>query len=206
MLFQGVSESGVFLMENDTLLVSIWRRFEEVAKRQSAQFPNHLARNLLIATGIGAAMRRLGDTNIRMDLVLGPPGVDQGTAEVELGMGVVAGPRNVLDNVAVLVARYAASVDNVVPFVVSLALPNQRSEYWQVIKDIRCVLGVRIQSITIGALMVLVWHRAKITIDTGEELYIDSDSPSLRPKLESILGHSLRIARGGYPGLLESEK
>jgi NAD-dependent dihydropyrimidine dehydrogenase PreA subunit len=204
-LFEKVPELGVYLTESDELLRKFREHFEEVSKNQSAQFPNHLARNLLIAAGIGAAMRRRGDTNIRMDLVLGPPGVEQGTSEVEFGAGVLDAPRNILDNVAVLVARYEVSKDNIVPIIVSLALPNQRSEYWQVIKDVRDVLDIKIASITIGALIIIIWSRALITIETGEELYIDANLPSLRIKLEKILKRGLKI-KVGYSGLLESEK
>ena len=204
-LFEKVPEHGVYLTENDELLRRFREHFEEVSKDQSAQFPNHLARNLLIAAGIGAAMRRRGDTNIRMDLVLGPPGVEQGTSEVELGTDVLEAPRNILDNVAVLVARYEISKDHIVPIIVSLALPNQRSEYWQVIKDVKEVLDIKIGSITIGALIIIVWSRALITIETGEELYLDADLTSLRLRLEKILKRELNITTG-YPGLLESEK
>jgi NAD-dependent dihydropyrimidine dehydrogenase PreA subunit len=205
-LFQKVPEKGIYLFESDILMKKVREKVEGVAHTQSAQFPNHLARNLLIAVGIGAAMRRRGDTNIRMDLVLGPPGVKYGTGEVELGAEVLGAPRNILDNVAILVARYELSKDNIIPFVVSLDLPNLRSEYWQFIKDVKNVLDVKINSITIGALIVLTWSRAKILIRTGEEFYIDIDSPSLRPKIEKILGRTLNIKDAGYPGFLESSK
>ncbi len=204
-LFNRLSERGIYRAETDTILDGFLKHFVQVAADQGAQFPNHLARNLLIACGIGAAMRRRGDTNIRMDMVLGPPGVASGTGEVEFGAGVLDAPRNILDNVAVLVARYEIAKDHIVPLIVSLSLPNQRSEYWQVIKDIRSVLGVSINSITLGALVVLVWNRKKIVIETGEELYIDADSPSLRPILERILGRRVNVVMG-YPGFLESIK
>jgi ferredoxin len=205
-LFQNVLESGVYLSESDALLVHFRQRFEGVSRGQSAQFPNHLARNLLIATGIGAAMRRRGDTNIRMDLVLGPPGVPHGTGEVELGSGVVEAPRNILDNVAVLVARYEIAKDETVPLVVSLDLPNRRSEYWQVINDTFEVLDVRINSITIGLLVVLVWNRACITIQKGADLYIDANSSSLRPQIEAILRRKLNVTAEAYPGFAEPAK
>ncbi len=204
-VFDGIAEKGVYRVETDTVLTQFLSHFQEVDEDQGAQFPNHLARNLLIACGVGAAMRRRGDTNIRMDIVLGPPGVSSGTSEVELGEGVLDAPRNILDNVAVLVARYEVDKSQIVPLIVSLALPNQRSEYWQVIKDIRNILGVKINSITIGALIVLVWNRAKVEIRTGEELYIDADLTSLRSKVEAILGRKLNIT-DGYPGFLENMK
>jgi hypothetical protein len=93
-----------------------------------------------------------------------------------------------------------------VPLIVSLDLPNLRSEYWQFIKDVRSVLNVKINSITVGALIVITWSRAKIVIKTGEELYIDIDSPSLRPRIEKILERKLNIKDDGYPGFLESSK
>lgn len=204
MVFEEVEEQGIYRAESDTVLSAFLGRFVEVAKSQSAQFPNHLARNLLIACGIGAAMRRRGDTNIRMDMVLGPPGVESGTSEVELG-GALDAPRNILDNVAVLVARYEMDKDRIVPLIVSLSLPNQRSEYWQVIKDIRDVLGVKINSITVGALVLLVWNRAKIEIRSGEELYADADRPSLRPQIAAILGRKVKLTIANL-GFLESTK
>ncbi len=203
--FGRVTETGVYLTESDAVLTGFLTKFKEVARDQSAQFPNLLARNLFITCGVGAAIRRRGDTNIRMDMVLGPPGIESGTGEVELGAGVLDSPRNILDNVAVLVSRYEVSKKRIVPVIVSLSLPNQRSEYWQVIKDIRNVLDIKINSITIGALVILVWNRKYIVIETGEELYIDVASSFLQPKLEQFLGRKLNIVKG-YPGFLESEK
>lgn len=204
--FRGVAETGIYILEDDDVMQRFLSHFEQVASDQSAQFPNHLARNLLIACGIGAAMRRRGDTNIRMDMVLGPPGVDSGTSEVELGAGVLDAPRNILDNVAVLVARYEIAKDRIVPLIVSLSLPNQRSEYWQVIQDIRKVLEVQINSITIGAMILLVWNRTEIALSAGDELYIDVDTNSLKPMIERLLGRTIRASSSAYPGFLESTK
>jgi len=205
-LFQSASAEGIYLQENDDLLKKFRDKFEIVAKKQNSQFPNHLARNLLIASGVGAAMRRRGDVYLRMDLLLGPPGVQQGTGQVELGAEVLDALRNILDNIAVLVGRYQLNKENIVPLIVCLDVPNSRSEYWQLIKDVRDVLNVKINSVTIGALIVMIWNRAKIEISVGEELYIDIGAPSLRPKIEVILKRPLNISGNGYPGFLESGK
>lgn len=204
-LFRAVVERGVYRTETDETLNKFLSTFEQVAADMGVQFPNHLARNLLLACGIGAAMRRRGDTNIRMDMVLGPPGVQSGTGEVEFGGGVLDAPRNILDNVAVLIARYELDRDSIIPLIVTLSLPNQRSEYWQVVRDISTVLNVSINTITIGALVLLVWNRRRIKMSTGDEFYIDVGSPSLRPIMERVLGRSLNVTVG-YPGLLESGK
>ncbi len=206
-LFDSVAEEGSYRTETDERFGRFLDHFTKVAKRQSSQFPNHLARNLLIACGIGAAMRRRGDVNVRMEMVLGPPGIERGTGEVVLRQsgGVLDAPRNILDNVAVLVARYGVAKERIVPLIVTLALPNQRQEYWRVIKDIADVLGVRINSVTVGVLILVLWNRAKIVFKEGEELYVDVESPSLRSKVEAILGRAINMA-SGYPGLLESQK
>jgi ferredoxin len=205
-LFNGVVEKGLYVTESDAVFETFYNRFVEIAKNQSAQFPNHLARNLLIANGVGAAMRRRGDTNIRMDLVLGPPGVKKGTSEVEFGNEILDAPRNILDNIAVLVARYELSKDMIVPVIVSLSLPNSRSEYFRFIQDVRKVLNIKINSITIGGLILLIWNRSKINFVNGDELYIDETTSSLRPKLEEMLGRPINLENGGYPGLLDSAK
>ena len=85
-------------------------------------------------------------------------------------------------------------------------LSNLRSEYWQFIKDDKNVLDVKINSVTIGALVVMLWNRVSLSIKNGDELYLDIDSPTLKPKLEKILGRQLKIKGDGYAGLLVSAK
>lgn len=204
--FTEVSEIGSYQLESDLLLKTFRDKFQNIVKEQTAQFPNHLARNLLIALGVGSAMRRRGDTSIRMDLILGAPGVNFGTGEVEFGSGILDAPRDILDDIAVLVSRYEISKDEIVPLIVCLDFPNLRSEYWQFIKDVRKVLNLKINSVTIGALIIMLWNRVRLSIKSGDELYLDIDSPTLKPKLEKILNRQLLINDDGYPGLLVSAK
>ncbi len=206
-MFSQVSESGIFISEDDDILQRFFDKFKSVATEQkhSFQFPNHLVRNLMLEVGIKALMRRRGDTNLRMDIVFEQSGGRSGTCEVELGGEVLDAPRNLLDNVAVLVSRYKISKDSIIPLIVTLSLPNRRSEYWQVIKDIKQVLDLRINSLTIGMLVLLVWNRIEISLDSQEILYADSDMYTLRDKFERILGRELNITEG-YPGFMESQK
>jgi len=204
--FIEVSEIGYYQLESDLLLKTFRDKFQNVAKEQTTQFPNHLARNLLIALGIGSAMRRRGDTFIRMDLILGEPGVNFGAGEVEFGSGILDAPRDILDDIAVLVSRYEISKDEIVPLIICLEFPNLRSEYWQFIKDVNNVLKLRINSITIGALIIMLWNRVKLSIKSGSDFYLDIDIPTLKPKLEKILDRQLLINDVGYPGLLVSAK
>lgn len=206
-MFSQVPESGIFISENDDILQRFFDKFKSVATEQkhSSQFPNHLVRNLMLEVGIKALMRRRGDTYLRMDIVFEQSGKKSGTCEVELRSEFLDAPRNLLDNVAVLVSRYEITKHNMIPLVVTLSLPSQRSEYWRVIKDIKQVLDLRINSLTIGMLVLLVWNRRKISLDSQEILYVDSDMSTLRDKFERILGRELNITEG-YPGFMESQK
>lgn len=117
-----------------------------------------LARNLLIQAGTQAALRRRGDTNVRMDMAIGTD-LSVGTAELELAeeMGL-DGPRNLLDNIAVLCARYGFEVETTLALTVARALPPRRADYWNVIDDVHKVLGVQLKIVTLGALALLCWN------------------------------------------------
>ena len=205
--FSEIPESGIFILESDNILQRFFDKFKSVTtnQKQSAQFPNHLVRNLMLEIGINALMRRRGDTYLRMDIIFELSGGKSGTCEVELRSDALEAPRNLLDNVAVLVSRYKISKSNIIPLVVPLSLPSRRSDYWQVIKDIKQVLNLQINSLTIGMLIMLVWNRIKISLDSHEVLYVDSDLYTLRDKFERILGRELNI-KEGYPGFIESPK
>lgn len=206
-IFSQIPENGIFISEDDNILQRFFDKFKSVAteQKQSAQFPNHIVRNLMIEIGIKALMRRRGDTYLRMDIVFEQSEEKSGTCEVELGGEVLDAPRNLLDNVAVLVSKYKISKSNIMPLVVTLSLPNQRSEYWRVIKDIKQVLNLQINSLTIGMLVLLVWNRIKVSLDSQEILYADSDTYTLRDKFEHILGRELNV-KEGYSGFIESQK
>nr|MBN1228853.1 4Fe-4S binding protein [Anaerolineae bacterium] len=203
-LFHNAKEEGVYLLENDDVLQLSKTKLDQILPRSNAQFPNHLSRNLLLGLGVGAMMRRLGDVNIRMDLLFGPPGVNQGTGEVEFGNGVLDAPRNILDNYATLVTKYNSSRDSLFPIVIVNTLPNSRSDYWLVIQDIRKVLGIKIQTMSIGLLYILLWNKLSLSIIDGNEFYIDADNPSLREKLTTHLQRESSIIFD--LGYLESEK
>ena len=206
-IFSQIPENGIFILEDDNILQHFFDKFKSVitGQKQSSQFPNHLVRNLMLEIGIKALMRRRGDAYLRMDIVFEQSEEKLGTCEVELGDGVLDAPRNLLDNVAVLVSKYKISRNNIIPLAVTLSLPNQRSEYWQVIKDIKQVLNLQINSLTIGMLVLLVWNRIKVPLNSQEILYADSDTYTLRDKFEYMLGRELNIAEG-YPGFIESQK
>lgn len=202
--FKGLPSKGRYLMETDPLIEGIYSQIEGLLKT-APKLPQHLTRNLMLAVGTQAAMRRLGDVNVRMELVFSNE-ASVGTAEVEMKReGQMDAPRNILDNIAVLSARYGFPKDKVTSLIVSLHLPNNRSDYWRVLKDIKDVLGVRIGSLTIGALVVLVWEQRRVEAHFGNLFYADEDDRSIRAALEKLLGRKLNISPR-YLGVVETTK
>lgn len=204
--FRRLRETGSYMYETDDLLLHFRSNLERVSADQQSQFPNLLARNLFITLGLKAAMRRRGDTNVRMDLLMDYGKAVIGPGEVEYGAAILDVPRNLLDDVAVMVSRYEVGIDRIIPLAVCVSLPNQRSEFWEVIGDIHKVLGIAVSTTTVGVLVIMVWNRASLDADALKGFRLTRDLTSLIPATESILGRHLDLTQGGYPGLFESGK
>lgn len=176
-----------------------------IKDKKDSQFPNHLARNLLIATGQPCAMRQRGDVNIRMDLLIG---VQEGAAavgEVEADPNaMIDTPRNILDDAAIMLARYKADRATLGAVIVGFGLPNQRSEYWQIIEDIAAVTGLKINTMTIGAMIMAVWA-GKTLPGLARGAFFTGSSRTIRPALENSLGQKVTLS-AGFLGILESQK
>ena len=145
---------------------------------------SRLVRNLLIECGIMCRTRRKGDTNVRMDGVLSTTDGRLGVIEIELSNAVLESPRALMEDVSVLHSRYGITIDSIDPVSVILSLPNYRSEYFQVISDIEQVLGLRCRTITVGALLSVLWQFKKITgFSTG--LFVTSpNNADLLPSMK----------------------
>lgn len=198
-----VPHSGSFLTESDAVADDLRSRLVSAWNRIGDRFPDHLARNLLIAAGAGAAMRRKGDNAARMDIALGPPWPDFGCAEAEFGdVAVLDAPRDLMDDVAVSVGRLGKDKESIRALVVTDVLPNRRSEYWRIVKDVREVLGVRIGTITVLALCLIVWRRKKISDLPDGLFHVDVDTESYRMAvLEPLLGRKLNIGPEPRPSV-----
>jgi len=145
-----------------------------------------LIRNLLSEVGLNARTRRSGDTNMRIDAVGSSRSGRPFVAEIETGTDVLESPRALLEDVAVLHSRYGYAVADIEPVSIILEFPNVRSEYYQVIRDIEKVLGLRCRTVTVGALVALLWNCARLdgfagdafavgerTIDIADSLGLD---------------------------------
>jgi len=112
--------------------------------------------------------------------------------------------QSILDDIAVLNSRYNFEINSITPIILSLSFPNIRTEYWKVINDIKKVFNIEINTITIGALMLMVWYQVTLPV-IKSEFYTDIDSYSIRNQIENIITTKLEISDGCL-GILEVTK
>lgn len=159
-----------------------------------------LVRSLFIACGVPCRIRRAGDTNIRMDGVIGISTEVSGVLEIELKAATsLESPRALLEDVAVLHNRFDIPAPGILPISCVLSLPNERSEYYSVVDDIEQVLGLRCRTVSLGALAVLAMHFVRIT-EFGDELFSTSQAASDLSASMKHLVPSLDPIAEPYPG------
>lgn len=161
-----------------------------------------LVRNLLNEVGLNARTRRRGDTNMRIDAVGFSRNQRPFVAEIETGASVLESPRALLEDVAVLHSRYGYAVEGIDPVSVILTFPNVRSEYYQVIRDIEKVLGLRCRTITIGALVMLLWNCRKLDGFDGDAFAVGEKAIDL----SKCLGLDDDELEEPYPGAFRPAK
>jgi hypothetical protein len=115
---------------------------------------------------------------------------------------VLDSPRALLEDVAVLHSRYGYAVDGIDPVSIILSLPNVRSEYYQVIRDIEKVLGLRCRTVTIGSLVALMWNCAKLDGFNGDAYTIGESVVNL----DEFLGLANAKLIEPYPGAFKPAK
>lgn len=187
--------------ENDVCLKKIYDQIQHFDGRSLVQ--NILIRNILISMGYNCAISRTGDVYTRMDGVYTNDNCF-GVMEIEFGRDTLEASRGILDDVAVLESRFDIKKEDNTPLVICLSLPNKRQGYFQVVKDVQRVLNMRIQTITLGALLVLLWN-GKVADFSTISFYADFDDMSIRDDVEKILGRSVNVSNS-YLGIFEPEK
>lgn len=197
-----VKHSGEINLDTFDFVDRVYKRIEYY-KKKDFNFVNVLSRNLLIQTGNCCIIRRQGDVYIRFDALFDSNG-HLGVCEIEFDKDSLESPRAILDDIAILNSRHSISKESIIPLIVNFELPNKRSEYWNVIKDISHVLGIKIQSITVGILLVCMWNNKSIDFSRND-FYIDADQYSLIQPLNHVLTHGNKL-KGSQYALVEVKK
>ena len=170
-----VPRAGISLNASDHVFETIYDKLF----RLRSTYHNIVGRNLLIALGSKCSMRRIGDVYSRMDAVYSSPSKSFGAVEVEFGRDTLDASRGILDDIAVLNTRYGINKHENKALVICLQLPNARQGYWQVVRDIKIVEGIKIGTVTIGSLMLLLWNGCMFEPE-NDRYYIDYDNMDLR--------------------------
>lgn len=193
-----------FQKENDEIMEEIYEKVSHYDGR--SMIPNLLIRNLIIALNHECAISRTGDVYTRMDAVYSSKiePIFNGVIEIEFGKEMLDASRGILDDIAVMHSRHNVDKNNNVALVVCLSFPNKRQGYFQVIKDINRVLNLKIQTLSLGALLLLVWNGASANF-LSREFYVDFDNLSIRSAIELRLSRRIVLSKGKL-GILEPEK
>jgi NAD-dependent dihydropyrimidine dehydrogenase PreA subunit len=184
---------------------AVLQRMPETVAALSDTASAQLVRNLFLACGVKCRIRRRGDTNIRMDGVLGTADGRLGVLEIELASAALESPRALLEDVAVLHSRYGIRVDQIDPVSVVLGFPNVRSEYFQVIADIETVLHLRCRTVTVGAIVAVVWSLSKIDGFKDDLFFIVPGRADLLPAMKKEISAAIPDAQP-YPGAYRPSK
>lgn len=165
-----------------------------------------LVRNLFIALHYRCSIGRVGDVYTRMDAVYSSNWdlSCKGAIEIEFGRDTLEASRAIIEDIAVMHHRGKLDKNKNIALVICASLPNHRQGYFQVIKDVKNVLGIKIQTITLGALLLFIWN-GKNTNFATKEFYIDFDGGNIRNIMEKKLGRSINLSKGQL-GILEPEK
>lgn len=189
---------GYLRKENDAVMQEIYKKIKHFSQEEQ----NLFARNLLIGIGGQAALSRQGDVYTRMDGFY-ENSAQSGVLEIETGYDMLDVSRALLDDVAVVNSRYGIVPKSNHPLAIVLSLPNKRTDYWQVVKDIRLVTGLKISTLTFGALLMFLWSGEDVS--NFDQFYIDVDDSSIRENVQKELGRSVDISEG-LLGILENGK
>lgn len=190
--------SGTIRNENSITMNEIYSKISHLSQDKQ----NLLARNMLIELGCECALSRQGDVYSRLDGFYENE-QQMGVLEIETGSDMLAVSRAILDDIAVVNSRFSITPNINHPLAVVLSLPNKRTDYWQVVKDIKAVLDIKISTLTFGALLLFIWNGADVS--DFDQFYVDVDCSSIRNKVEEELGRRIRIP-DGMDGILENSK
>lgn len=193
-----VDRGGIIQKESACIIETIYNNIRQM----SQEGQNILARNLLIKLGSHATLARQGNIYMRMDGFYSNR-KQYGVIEVETGMDMLDVSRAILDDVAVMNVRYGIDKSMNHPLAIVLNLPNRRTDYWQVLKDIKNIIKMPINTTTFGALLILLWNNKEVY--DFDEFYIDVDNSTIRPTVSSLVGRPLNIEEG-FCGVLENGK
>lgn len=144
-------------------------------------FENLVVRNLFLNLGVKCKIRAVGNNDIRFDMI-GEYGKDILLCEIGLNnTDILEDPRAILDDFAILNSRYKINKSKIKPLIITLTFPNKRSDVYEVIYDIKNVLGYEIKTISAHLLIIMNLLRLKINAEEFfSKFFVNKDKKSIK--------------------------
>lgn len=188
-------------IQEDAAVVAISRWLEQ----SSEIIQKYTVRSVLVAGGNSVSLSRRGDVHTRMDGVYSNENGEVGSLEIEFGSDTLEALRATLDDIAVLHCRFDVKKDTQNPLVVLASLPRERQGYWQVVSDVLNVLSIQVKTVTIAALLLLIWNGHKVEKNAIQGLTPRFGDTSIRNEIEKVMRRPV-VLDEGIGGILEPEK
>jgi hypothetical protein len=140
--------------------------------RNNNGLENHLIRNVFNSLGIKSKVRAIGNNDIRFDLIAQFFGKII-VAEISInGSDILELPRAILDDFSVINSRYGIKSEQIIPVIVINKFPNKRSDFYEVLDDIRNITGIETRVITYHFLSMLLRLNFKVDQTFFEKKFI----------------------------------
>lgn len=149
-----------------------------------------IIRNTLINMGIPCNVTATGNNHIRVEF-FGRQGsyiiIGESTNSKESEILTVL--RRILDDEAVMIGRYGAKKETIIPLAVLNGLPNKRTDYYEEVNDIKQVLDIQVNTITFYVLFLLNLFNIKMNIVDFGSFIINKDLQDLEPYVENYINN-----------------
>ena len=154
--------------------------------------PEIIVRNFLINLGITANTNTQGNQHNRIEFFAF---VDEKylIGECETSNDVLSVSRRILDDLAVLVSRYAINISDIIPLAVINRLPNKRTDFYEVIEDIDRVIGVQINTISYACLFFLNLFNCKISVIDFKSFILNRNNSDLGVFIKAFIPNFSKV-------------
>lgn len=96
-------------------------------------------------------------------------------------------PRRIMDDFAVLTARHGLSRNKLVALAIINGLPNKRTDYYEVINDVKNILDFQIHTITYHILFILNIFNRKLTVSDFTKFIVNKEAQNLVPGMKGLI-------------------
>jgi len=151
--------------------------------KKSSVIMTNLFKSCLMVLGYKVVKPRVGDVNLRMDLI-----VDSDDCLYLVEVDNIGSPdtvRDIIDDVAIFCDKQSKDLGSVAGVSCLLEFPNRRSEYYELISDAEKVLKFNIYSLSLGVIFSVLFNRKQLDIT---HFKVNDKQYSCRSALEHMLG------------------